>query len=1561
VGASYYNTRESFKAGIIYAKGGASGAFVGGDGGSVKISADEGSLVAPTEFRLAGGVGTSGNTKLYGNGGNVTISALGTDGDLFFDSNSFVLSGNGDITLNAGKSLVMQYRAYDVLLGDDNETVSTYLGPVNLGGVVVSLNVPETDQTLSQNNRGKLSMNFSQTANGDWDYSGSGSTAGLYMPSNAYILSNGGNVVIRGGNVAFAGNAVLSGITTSGADVNGGNVTIFNQASGDLGNVILGSSIDTFGGTPVLPTYGRAGGSVTISGRDITVRRIDTHGSASLATATAPAIGGAGGNVELTAAQGGTIILKRDLLAYGGQGFGVGDATGGAGGNVTLVGNVNLQTGDPTRPSVKIDTMGGLGKGDGEAGQGGNISWSGGQSGGLLQGTPANSNALDLRYGSGLVTLGSGVGDTIDLGELITAADDARSTGLIQVNAYMDSITTLTTYARGYNLALLNGGTVETPTTFLNTGYVQIGNPSTFVTTTFAGGINTQSGPTATILAGKLQTSNELLDSEASILLGAVQLYGPASLDTFGNTLVLGSVDSIESAYNLTLLAGIGNGTVQLGGNFGGNVGKPSELGDGTELVAPGTITLAADWVRSSPIVFTGSVNADSIQSLSATPLEFRQTTRLSGNTDINGNVTLNNVSGTASVMEFNLGDGSLLGGAVTLKSLNGGSIKMGGSGVWGVNGAIAGSPNLTLGGVGTRNFNGSVSVARLTLEDPATQNFFQSLSASTITQTGGPVAFYGGVTTLGASSFGGTATLSGMTFSAGGTTTIANLILGGSGVSLVGQGAYTVTALTANGVALTLGGSRTSTKTFNGIATGLGLVTLKSGSGAVSFANNAGATGFVQESQAGALVFIGTVTTASSSTFSGAVTLGSGFEAGGQTTFATGGTVTLGSNLSLSGSGPLVFNTSLVGNDKTLSSTATSLTLAAGGAGMGTFTVSGGNTTVGGSLGVAGLNQAGGTLALNATVTVGGGSGTALFSGGMATLSGIQLNGLANIQGGNVSSSGNTTIGGLVTYGSGDLTSTGGLLTLASGLSLANNFLMDGFGGYSVAGVTGSGWSLTLADTGAKSFTGNIGSSGARLTSFTQSGGRMTLSGGAYTSGVISLNGLTVSGSAVVLDTTSASANGIVLGSGGVQGSGNLALYADGLAITGTVANGGSLSATRSGVLALGATADPYLTVDEMARIQSSAGATFTSLNGDVSSTGVSFSRNLTLNSATGDVNVSGTAVAGALSVLAEAGTARFTLPLSTAQSLSLSADNVSGLENIRTGTFGSVNLSSTAPVIYTSPGNLVISSGNLNFGSSPVVFASTGGTIISNAGNVNPFSGSGDISLYSLNLFDRQLQGAFIPGATFVKVGAADLGGLSLRAVGGLSLRAVGGGSGTLTVYYDNLNNFLPYASQFTTGTGQPYVLATQNGIPGVMTPVKLSTDGAFASGESYTDEEMEMMTPSERGAVEVARKQQTSRTILERRAGNNDATGVPTDGRVPQAKNSGFPAPLPTAQVTLEGKPLASKMEKVKGDADKLPKSSPGKAVADGSPNLEKILEMERLAAEVNVGSSPVAGTK
>jgi hypothetical protein len=221
-----------------------------------------------------------------------------------------------------------------------------------------------------------------------------------------------------------------------------------------------------------------------------------------------------------------------------------------------------------------------------------------------------------------------------------------------------------------------------------------------------------------------------------------------------------------------------------------------------------------------------------------------------------------------------------------------------------------------------------------------------------------------------------------------------------------------------------------------------------------------------------------------------------------------------------------------------------------------------------------------------------------------------------------------------------------------------------------------------------------------------------------------------------------------------------------------------------------------------------------------------------------------------------------------------------------------------------------------------------------------------SPDIRAVTQDFFAFFPNSAGIPG-TQVVVGAISLGELGPNQIG-VALPVLAGAGG-------------PSSTEFTTGTGQPYILATQeNAVPVVMMLAAVTVAGAFPAQVIYSAEELEMMTPEERSAYEAGQRRQSARVILERQPGQPEV-GVPTEGEIPQASAPEAEKPAPTARVTLDGKPLAGTPAREKNDSTQILRLRPGRAVAiRPGMDAQGVMGSERMAAEVNVGSAPVAAT-
>ena len=244
--------------------------------------------------------------------------------------------------------------------------------------------------------------------------------------------------------------------------------------------------------------------------------------------------------------------------------------------------------------------------------------------------------------------------------------------------------------------------------------------------------------------------------------------------------------------------------------------------------------------------------------------------------------------------------------------------------------------------------------------------------------------------------------------------------------------------------------------------------------------------------------------------------------------------------------------------------------------------------------------------------------------------------------------------------------------------------------------------------------------------------------------------------------------------------------------------------------------------------------------------------------------------------------------------------------------------------------------------------VFVDAGGYFI-NSYSGNPFQ-SADVRVATTDLFGSNWpSNGAVPGLQVV-YGVSDAALVQANQIGVSTTLLAGNGA--------------PYILEFTTGTGQPYIFAQQAAIPPVMLPAALTGGNGFAKTISYSADEIEMMTPEERSAYENQQRQVSARVILQGQSGEGEEIGAPMEGRTPQAATPAVQIPVaPTAQVLLEGKPLAgAKSDQERGDAKRILKVRPTRAVALRSGlNVNEVMESERMAAEVSVGSAPVVQSR
>ena len=1559
-------------------------------------------------------------------GGDAVVNRLprGSDGTITIDGNNVGLT----------RDQIVYYGTKFDVMGRNNLIFASqpnYVTPTtSIGGVSIIMNQLEkgtaalNDPDVMQS----LTINYGKTTTGQ-----------LYMGSGSSIQMFGGTFNVNRMSApatSLVGGMTLGEIYTTGRGISSGNVRIGDKYINPL--IVAPVSvnyIDTSGGnssaTSTSSQSGISGGSVNIYGTAVRIGEVNTSGSSPLSTAQVPAIGGTGGSLSVN---GTTVSILGSISTSGGVGAGATGvrSTGGSGGeiNINTSAGVVLDSVNLSTPTFVFDASGGTGANGGLSGSAGKISLTGpisAAANGVVSSSTTAATTLDLRYsglaptGAGsVVTLGTTSSDTIILGTLITAGGSGVTRGTFTVNGALQ-VDTLSTAAQPYSIELLGDGSViQNRVTFLNSGTATIGRAG--VTTTFNDGFDALSGATVPSTLKLGGTINTVTATTGSMLANATVLVADTILNSAGNIIQLGSLDG---TYGLTLAAGVAGGNT----TFTGAVGDTTEVGQIT--VANGVTGLVS---------FGSTVDARGIQSASTSKLVFNNDVTLSGTggatTSLAGTLTLNNqayLDGDLTARLSLLGAGSKTISATT--TLSGGPIEFGGGGDYTVSGTISGAQNLILSGgfpsiSGAKNFTGDIDIGDVNGGPTITMSggyvsFRNLTTADGIISNEDPKVTFQGVTTLGFID--------------------TNTTLSG-GVDLLGT-----TLTSAGNVQLGRGA---------GVSVKLDGVVIVNGSGAVTVkgtvTDNAGFISFTQTGTAGKISFDQTTVTldvvTGRMTLNGNVGLG-GFISG--TTLSTAGTVTLGDGLTdsitldtggatLTGTGTYDVNGVVVGGGQNLTLSGTAGKTFAGAAiGLGTLALTAGTGTFNSTVSGVAFNQSGGVAVLNGNGTF---AGASTLGGTSTTLNGITFSSGTTAVTGVLTSTGATTMtGGVITLNTASaVTSSSGVLTMGSAVSLGQATTLGGAGQYQLNGAVNGANSLNLTGTGAKTFSGAVGT-GTALSTITQSddsgsvtfnenvtmsgagtfnanlvldGLNMTSTGSTLTIGSagtdtavisgattiqtagqnITFNSATALNSALILSDVGA-VGGTTTLSGTVTGkSSNLTITTDDLVVGNTVQTGsGVVSLTKKDGLALtvGGVALGFLNATEISRISTSGGLTVATagditinqlLLGDTDQiTGafrmVTSGGNINIAQPV-QLNVFSGSAAGALTATGSTLTARLatqgfqdvtlgvggltydgasTMNLSriqvTGDILVSSADAMTVNGSVISGTgdvaLGSLNSDLNVLGTVTSAGSMgLIASRDIRIGSlvtaPDAVFVDAGGYFI-NSYSGNPFQ-SADTRIATTDLFGSNWpSNGAVPGLQVV-YGVSDAALVQANQIGVSTTLLAGNGA--------------PYILEFTTGTGQPYIFAQQAAIPPVMLPAALTGGNGFAKTISYSADEIEMMTPEERSAYENQQRQVSARVILQGQSGVGEEIGAPTEGRTPQAAIPAVQIPVaPTAQVLLEGKPLAgAKSDQERGDAKRILKVRPTRAVALRSGlNVNEVMESERMAAEVSIGSAPVVQSR
>jgi len=615
---------------------------------------------------------------------------------------------------------------------------------------------------------------------------------------------------------------------------------------------------------------------------------------------------------------------------------------------------------------------------------------------------------------------------------------------------------------------------------------------------------------------------------------------------------------------------------------------------------------------------------------------------------------------------------------------------------------------------------------------------------------------------------------------------------------------------------------------------------------------------------------------------------------------------------------------------------------------------------------------QGGGAYSIGGTVAgsqnmILAGSGAKIFNGTVSVGSAVLGITQADVAGNTVGFNSTVTTAGVSTFNRGVTLGTitfnsGGATTMNDAVTMAGAATLQGAGSYTVNGAVGGGQSLALAEAGTKAFNSTLS-----LGAFSQTGGQVQLGGNVTTTGLVDLeNAATTASLTVASGGSTQTYDALTLGGNlsanttstvnyaVVNGSGNMTTTAQSISVTPTtVRNQGTFTAIRSGGgdIVVGTGGD-FMDAVSLGAVRSTGGMVVQT-TGQIDAANFTAGTSITLDSSAGAVNVADVVVPGRLGVVTglidplndtyaaanfsgSSSASGFALEAGTVNALSSSILDIPSLGNITLRNLGQT-------FSYSTGGNLTVT-GQVNVGSTGSVVLSPAGIFV-NAYSGNPFTAN-STQIITKDLFskDWSSNGA-VPGLQVV---------YGVNSIGQVGANQIGVSTTLLA------GNAAPYVLQFTTGTGQPYILAQQSAIPSVMLPVPITGGGGFAKSTSYSPDELEMLTPVERSAYEDQQRQSAARVILQRENGEGDEIGAPMEGRTPQAATPATLAPVaPTAQVLLEGKPLAgAKSDQERGDATRIIKLRPTRAVALRSGHhWTDVMEAERMTAEVNVGAAPV----
>ena len=552
------------------------------------------------------------------------------------------------------------------------------------GASSYSLDVGDGSQTGAITFSGNATINDLDTFASGYDIAVEGSSNTIDTDTG---FLNTGTVTLGNGatdSITFTGGLATTGNASNPSLVNIGGTVITTDTQMDLGGITLtaNSELDTGTAATSIMNVGAvtgAGFDLTLdsglnAAADITVASTDNVGTLTIRESGGTTFSGTVGaaTITITDTADAAAVSFTDNLTVG---TGMSVAANGAY-NVSITGTTNSIAGNTSFLNTGTVTLGDS-AGDTTTFTGGVTATS--PSALNIAGTVATTNTQmnlgdttitadsTLKSGSGVINVAS---ITDGASSFSLDAGDGSQTGAITFSGNA-TINDLDTFASGYNVAFQGASnTIDTDTTFLNTGTVTLGNGAGD-SLTFTGGLDTTSG-SGTSIAGTVATTAQDID------LGATTLTSNSTLNTgagAGNITFQNTLDgTTDLAEDLTLTAGTANT------DFDATVGGIHDLGDVT-INSATNVTIDSAFNANNISITASNTTANNITA--AVDLTLNSTT------------TVANGAILSAGNDLNVGPASLTGdGALTLIATGGG---ISGSGTIQANDGVGTQGDLTL------------------------------------------------------------------------------------------------------------------------------------------------------------------------------------------------------------------------------------------------------------------------------------------------------------------------------------------------------------------------------------------------------------------------------------------------------------------------------------------------------------------------------------------------------------------------------------------------------------------------------------------------------------------------------------------------------------------------------------------------------------------------------------------------------------------------------------------------------------------------------------------------